>query len=226
MNKNVWIFIFVIALSFHLFGILLANETIQFVSKPLIVIGLIGYFIVATKGTGKGLGTWIVLALFFSLTGDLLLIFQQQKSLFFLLGLSAFLLAHIFYIIFFHGVRIRESIAGRWWLLLIVVLYYALLMALLSDYLGNMKLPVRIYGVVISFMLMLGLHMYYLKIKNAGWLLLLGALLFVISDSVLAINKFYRPFEQADFFTMLTYGIAQLFITKGAAEYITSVSKR
>ncbi len=224
MNKNVLIFFFVIALSLHLAGMLLVNETIQFVSKPLIVIALIGYFIVATKATGKGPGTWIILALFFSSTGDILLLFQHQKPLFFLLGLSAFLLAHIFYIIFFHGVRIREAIAGRWWLLLIV--YYGFLMALLSDYLGNMKLPVRVYGAVISFMLMLALHMYFLKIRKAAWLLVIGALLFVISDTVLAINKFYWPFEQAGFFIMLTYGIAQLFIIKGAAEYITSVSKQ
>ena len=43
-----------------------------------------------------------------------------------------------------------------------------------------------------------------------------GALLFVISDSVLAINKFYQPFEVAGVIIMLTYGLAQLFIVEGA----------
>jgi uncharacterized membrane protein YhhN len=47
-----------------------------------------------------------------------------------------------------------------------------------------------------------------------------GALLFVISDSVLAVNKFYQPFAFAPVLIMITYGLAQLFITQGAIEYI------
>jgi len=47
-----------------------------------------------------------------------------------------------------------------------------------------------------------------------------GAGLFVISDSVLAINKFYQPFEAAGILIMLTYGLAQFFIIKGAIKYI------
>ena len=47
-----------------------------------------------------------------------------------------------------------------------------------------------------------------------------GALLFVISDSVLAINKFYHPFEIAGIIIMLTYGLAQFFIAEGAIQYI------
>ena len=49
-----------------------------------------------------------------------------------------------------------------------------------------------------------------------------GALLFVISDSSLAINKFYIPFEYAGIIIMLTYALAQLFIIEGASRYIRS----
>jgi YhhN family len=42
----------------------------------------------------------------------------------------------------------------------------------------------------------------------------------VLSDSILAINKFYRSFELAGIVIMLTYGLAQLFITEGAISYI------
>jgi len=48
--------------------------------------------------------------------------------------------------------------------------------------------------------------------------------LFVISDSVLAINKFYQPFEAANVIIMLTYGLAQLFIVTGAIRYLQSVN--
>ena len=151
--------------------------------------------------------------------------FQQKDKLFFLLGLSAFLVAHIFYIVFFHRVRIKENVKGNPWLLLIVVIYYAALITFLSPYLGDMKLPVRIYGIVISFMFMLAMHMLFIKNKIAGKWMMAGALLFVISDSVLAINKFYQSFEIAGVVIMLTYGLAQLFIVEGAIRYITSVDK-
>ena len=105
-------------------------------------------------------------------------------------------------------------------MLLIVVIYYALLISILSPWLGEMKLPVRIYGIVISFMFMLAMHMLFIKNNRAGLLMMAGALLFVISDSVLAINKFYHPFEMADVVVMTTYGFAQLLITEGAIRYI------
>jgi uncharacterized membrane protein YhhN len=99
------------------------------------------------------------------------------------------------------------------------------LIILLSPYLGDMKLPVRIYGIVISFMFMLAMHMLFIKNKTAGRFMMTGALLFVISDSVLAINKFYQPFEAAGMVIMLTYGLAQLFIVEGSIRYMTSVDK-
>ncbi len=91
----------------------------------------------------------------------------------------------------------------------------------LSPYLGALKLPVRIYGIVISFMLMLAMHMLFIKNKIAGKWMMAGALLFIISDSALAINKFYQAFELADILVILTYGLAQLFIVEGASRYIT-----
>jgi uncharacterized membrane protein YhhN len=53
--------------------------------------------------------------------------------------------------------------------------------------------------------------------------MMIGALLFVISDSILAINKFYQSFEMANILIMLSYGFAQFYIVKGAAYYSSSV---
>jgi uncharacterized membrane protein YhhN len=53
-------------------------------------------------------------------------------------------------------------------------------------------------------------------IENKNYLFCaIGALLFVASDSILAINKFHTPFESATFFVMLTYGLAQLLLIVG-----------
>jgi uncharacterized membrane protein YhhN len=222
MRKNHWIILFLFILAADLVCIQLQNETVQYVFKPLLMPVLIVYFLSQTKLWITSLKKWIVAAFFFSWLGDVLLMFQEKNSIFFLLGLSAFLVAHIFYIVFFHNIRVKEMIKSNIWLLLIVVVYYAVLISILSPYLGTMKLPVRIYGIVISFMLLLAMHMGFIKNKMAGQWMLSGALLFVISDSLLAINKFYQPFAPAGVLIILTYGLAQLFITEGAIRYIRS----
>jgi uncharacterized membrane protein YhhN len=109
--------------------------------------------------------------------------------------------------------------------MLAVAVYYFLLISLLSPYLGDLRFPVRLYGLVISFMFLLAMHMLYCKNKTAGLYFLAGAILFILSDSVLAINKFYRPFESAGIIIMLTYGLAQLFLATGAIRYINSTHK-
>ena len=222
MKKTYLITLFLLILAINLAGIVLKNESLQYYSKPFLMIILGTYFILQTKASPTRLKIWILAALFFSWAGDVLLIFQENRSLFFLLGLSAFLLAHVFYIVFFHNIRLDEEIKSNPWLLLIVVIYYAILMSLLSPFLGTMKLQVRIYGIVISFMLLLAMHMLFIKNRTAGKWMFFGAFLFVISDSVLAINKFYQSFEGAGIIIMLTYGLAQLFIIEGAIRYITS----
>jgi uncharacterized membrane protein YhhN len=220
MKKTYWIILFLLTLSGNLAGILTNDTVVIRICKPLLVIILAAYFLWQLAGQKSRLKTWLLCALAFSWIGDVLLLFDNQHSLFFLLGLSAFLLAHVCYIYFFHCIRIQESVNGRALLLVVVVLYYAVLMSILSPFLGSMKLPVRVYGVVISFMLMLAMHMLFINERKAGRWMFTGALLFVISDSVLAVNKFYQPFAFAPVLIMITYGLAQLFITQGAIEYI------
>lgn len=221
MHKKYWILLFSVILFGDLIGIQLKNELLQFIFKPLIIPAVIGYFNSQVKEITKGTAKWVLLSLLFSLLGDVLLMFQDDNPVFFLLGLSAFLVAHIFYIIFFHKVRVEAKVKSNPWLLVPVVIYYAALINLLSTHLADMKIPVLIYGGVISFMFMLAIHMLFIKNKAAGKWMMMGAFLFVMSDSILAINKFYQSFEAADLLIMLTYGLAQFFIVQGAGKYIS-----
>jgi len=225
MKKKYRILLFAAILFADLVAVQQHYKIAEYIFKPLIVIWLLAYFVLQTKLVRSNLKKWIIAALLFSWLGDVLLMLQDDNSLFFLLGLSAFLVAHIFYIIIFHFIRLNENVKSRWWLVVTVALYYLILISLLSPHLGDMKLPVRIYAIAISFMFMLAMHMLFIKNKNAGFLLMTGALLFVLSDSILAINKFYQSFEVAGIFVMLTYGLAQLFITEGAIRYISSAYK-
>lgn len=220
MRKQSGGYLFFVALLMHLAAIYFDNNSIERITKPLLVILLVIYFIWATKGIGSKLKKWILFALFFSWAGDVLLLFVADNPNFFLAGLVSFLITHIFYIIFFHLIRVHQDVKPKPFLLIPVLVYYVALITFLSSHLGDMKLPVRIYGVVICFMLMLALHMLYIKNKNAGLLMMIGALLFVLSDSTLAINKFYNSFNGAGILIMLTYGIAQLLIVQGAIGYL------
>lgn len=229
MNNKTWIGLYIFTLIAHITrisGNLLFVPFLEMITKVLLMIILMNWFMSATDDLLSPLKKWITAALCFSWLGDVLLLFQENNQLFFMLGLASFLIAHIFYIIFFHQLRIKESVKGNPWLMVIVVVYYGALITILSPYLGDMKWPVRVYGIVISFMFMLAMHMLFIKDKIAGRWTMVGALLFVISDSVLAINKFYQPFEGASIVIMLTYGLAQLFIVYGAIKYINLHGER
>jgi uncharacterized membrane protein YhhN len=222
MKKTIWIALFVLVLLVDLVAVYSNNASLRFITKPLLMPLLAIYLLLQTKTVNSTLKVWVFLALFFSWAGDIFLLFEERATNFFLWGLAAFLVAQVFYIVFFHNIRMREHIRGNALLLLLVIVYYSILISVLSPYLGSMTLPVRIYGVVLSFMLMLAMHPIFGKNKKAALWMMIGAILFVASDSLLAFNKFFSAFDNAGLIIMLTYGLAQLFITEGAVKYINS----
>lgn len=187
---------------------------------------LIGYFIFNTRPFVSQLKKWIILALVFSWAGDVLLMFEFVSPDFFIFGLATFLIAHIFYILFYESIIRLENLKKNYWWFIPVLIYYVSLIYILSPHLGDMKLPVRIYGIVISYMLIQSLHTAGIKNQGAAGLMIAGAVLFITSDSLLAVNKFHSSFEYAGIAVMLTYGVAQLLITLGAVRYITSITKQ
>ena len=219
--NRLFLYLFLVVLAIDLFAIVIGNEPLRYFSKPMLMPALGGYFLINSGLRGKG--KWIALALLFSWFGDVFLLFESKNSAFFLLGLSAFLIAHIFYILFFHHVRTQEKVKSKTALLIVVALYYAALVTFLYPYLGEMKIVVPVYGIVISFMLLLALHMLFIGNKPAGQMMAAGAVLFVVSDSLLAINKFYSPFENAGLLIMLIYGLAQVIIVAGAIRYLRQI---
>ncbi len=215
-----WPYIFLLITCAYFTGMALQNEVLLLIFKPLLVTSLLGYFVSATAGVSSSLKTWVIGALVFSIAGDSLLMFSNRNELYFILGLIAFLIAHIFYIICFHTIRTKEDINGKWYVAIIVVVYYILIINFLLPHLGALKYPVLIYGLVISFMLLVAIHLYDLRDNLTARFLLTGAILFVLSDSVLAINKFYKPFSWGGWAIMLTYTLAQWMLVKGCVRYI------
>jgi uncharacterized membrane protein YhhN len=226
MKKIYWILLFIVVLLADLFAVYSNNETLRYITKPLLMPLLVAYFISATKTFTSPLKKWTILALLFSWAGDVLLMFESRNGNFFIFGLIAFLIAHILYIILFDQIRIREKIKQSLLPLLPIAVYYILLITLLQPTLGKMQKPVAIYGIIISIMLSFAIDLWRIKDRAVSFYIILGALLFITSDSLLAINKFYKSFEYAGIAIMSAYGLAQLLITLGAERYITSTSKQ
>ena len=224
--KKLLIIFYLAVLTIDLVAVYFGNETIRYISKPLLMPLLIVGFLAEARSLISNLKKWMVLALLFSWAGDVLLLFESMNANFFIFGLVAFLMAHIFYIILFDQIRVKEKVRQSLLPLLPIAIYYFLLISLLQPQLGEMKKPVGIYGLIICIMLSFALDLWRINDRRVSFYIIIGALFFIISDSVLAINKFYRSFEYAGIVIMLTYGVAQLLITLGTAKYITSASKQ
>jgi uncharacterized membrane protein YhhN len=85
-------------------------------------------------------------------------------------------------------------------------------MRVLAPSLEALFYPVLIYGCVISIFGISALHHYSVRRDAASRILLTGALLFIGSDSMIAINKFYSPYMIYPVAIMLTYALAQYLI--------------
>jgi uncharacterized membrane protein YhhN len=217
LQKKIALVFWVIAV-INMIGIAAGIALLQYATKPLLLPTLI---VLLSSATGAEAGKKIMLiALFFSWLGDVLLLFESRDPLFFIFGLVCFLTTHILYIIYFLNIRSENSsLLKRYPLLIIPVLAYGIsLVWLLFPHLADLKIPVMVYAAVICAMLLCSLHVFYKVARPANILYITGALFFVCSDSLLAVNKFYQPFAYAGVFIILTYCLAQFLIVLGFIE--------
>ena len=188
---------------------------LHILTKPLLMPVLIGMlYFSGIAGTKR---KWILIGLFFSWLGDIFLLLDSKGSIFFIAGLVSFLITHIFYILYFLSIgNSAPSLLKKQPLLIVLILCYgSALVVLLFPYLGELKIPVILYAAVICTMLLCSLHISRKLPAPSNSYFIAGALLFVLSDSLLAINKFYQPFAFAGTLIMLTYCAAQYYIVMG-----------
>ncbi len=186
---------------------------LHYYTKPLILISLILFFWDQSHNFSKSIRNITLLALLFSLTGDILLMFVGKTANFFIGGLIAFLLAHVMYILTFLK-KLNKSLNPL--PIIIILLIYAIgIFYIIKDGLSDMQIPVLLYLTVILTMVAMALFRKG-KVPNVSYnLVFIGALFFMISDSVLAINKFYQFFASSGLIIMFTYTLAQYLIVMG-----------
>ena len=203
----------VIVIAEFISGALEDFTSFNYVFKPAIVLSLLIFFWIKSEKLDKKLKLIIVSALVFSLIGDILLMCVDESPNYFLFGLVAFLLAHVMYAVAF--LRHRNKTANPFGFVIFLMLYAAGLFYLSKDGLNELLIPVIIYMLVILAMVTAA----FLRRGNVPKLsytfVLLGALFFMISDSILAVNKFYTPLDYSSISIMTTYASAQYLIIFG-----------
>jgi uncharacterized membrane protein YhhN len=186
------------------------EKTRKFAKAALMPILLIYYIVTAADWL-----TVAVIAIAFSWLGDVFLI-RKDEPKFFRLGLVAFLLSHVFYIVtlvfitqVFHIPALVVSIG--------VALVVEFFLPKIINPPKTMRIPVIVYGVVILAMSVYALQ-YMLSAFSLGSVLLFaGSIVFIFSDSLMTYLAFREKPKYFNAITMLPYIIAQGLIIFGLA---------
>jgi uncharacterized membrane protein YhhN len=186
------------------------------VLKALIIPVLMVVLIVNVRLRENKMHGLVLAGLFFSWAGDIILGIPGNNPGIFIAGLASFLIAHIMYFTVFTITPGKGVITGnKWYLLIPVIVTGIMLVGFLFKDLDGMRFPVIMYATVILTMVAGAINRLEKVNRTSYVLVLAGALLFLISDSSIAINKFGHPFRLSGMLIMSTYIAAQYLIVTG-----------
>ena len=179
--------------------------------KPLTTI-LVILLVVLTKNTQLTYKRTLLIALCFCLLGDVLLLDPD----YFVFGLGSFLIGHL---LFARGFITLGGFQKNGMALIVLLIFGIALYAWLYPDLGPLKYPVAAYVLVILSMAWLGISL-YLKNKIKPYALIaVGVVLFMFSDSMIAVNKFKTPFALSGVVILSTYWLAITLIANAGVRF-------
>ena len=189
----------------HLVAIAVGESALIAVTKPLLMPALLLGLVLGLPIRRSRLLLWGGLALVFSWLGDVLL--QNPGDIGFLIGMGAFGLAHLAYITLYLGpLRTRRV---PWYVIGLGALWWGSMVAALAPWLGSLLVPVAVYGIVLGAAAVSAL--------STGPLIAVGAAVFLLSDTLLALDRFLPGFGDldTDLAIMLAYCLGQGLIIAG-----------
>ena len=169
------------------------NINLEYPVKPLIMIWMALYFLIFN--TKKEFTLPVLIAFFFSWVGDNFLMFSGKNELFFYAGVGGFFLAQLAYIYIFarysekggKGYLQKNMVIGLLFAAYVAGIYYLLYPGLE----GIMKPIILLYALSLMGMSMMALNRNG-RVNHLSFILVfIGSLLFLISDSIISLNKFY-----------------------------------
>ncbi|GAB2560469.1 lysoplasmalogenase [Spirosoma areae] len=214
-------FTFILITLLEMLGDTLSIRWLQYGCKPLIMALLAGYVWHHYQTIGSSVPvSWLLTGMLFALLGDVFLMIREVDL--FAPGLGSFALMQVCYcVVFWQSIRAQGRRIGVGSFLratLPFALYSGLFLVFLrpafsqNPALAGLWWPVVGYVVCLSTMGVLASQRHGLP--GYGWVLA-GALLFILSDSFIAIDKFLRPLSGAVWLIISTYAAAQWLIIAG-----------
>ena len=193
------------------------SPRLEYIAKPAVMIALFLWLWTSTGLNGALL--WFGVGILLSLAGDVLLMIALDRL--FLAGLIAFLLAHVAYVI---GFNTPFPALSTWGFILAFMIGISgvrvirrIVDSLHSKGQAGLRIPILLYALVISLMLLSAM----MKLTDITWsanasaLVSLGALLFYLSDIVLAWNKFVAPIQHGRIYNIGLYHLGQITLIAG-----------
>jgi len=193
------------------------KKRIDYFAKPGVIIALLIWL--ALNGNLRGNLIWFFIGLLFSLAGDVFLLLPKER---FIAGLVSFLLVHVAYIIGFNDTLPPINLASISLIVIITItacqIFRSILTGLERTNNSKMKLPFLIYSITISLMVLSACLSLIKEDWNAGPALLVsgGAVLFFLSDTLFAWNRFVSSLPNSNLKVRVTYHSGQLLIVLGA----------
>ncbi|MTI22192.1 lysoplasmalogenase [Fulvivirga sp. RKSG066] len=214
--------IYAAAVATDLLAITNQIEDIRLISKSVLMPILAIYAFIRISRKKETSFLVLITALGFSWLGDILLLFDAGSDNYFIYGLGAFLIAHIGYIVVNRKATYPNTSTSllstqKMRYIFIIVLAGSAVVHVLYAHLGALKLPVIVYAAILTLMAISALYRFGRTSHRSFVLVFTGAVLFMLSDTLLAVDKFVETFPYAGFWIMATYSSAQFLIVEGVA---------
>ena len=212
MKSKIVLGLYILSCVGNLIAQIIPSEELNSYTKPILMPLLLFYVYTKSIGSTTAKVLLLCVAILFSWFGDVALMYQAN-DLYFMLGIGLFLIAQIVYaIVLWKATYLRPFFKFKKlipFLLYALVLFYILLPA------GDFTLPIIIYGLVILSMTIIAFKRKHYTPYDSYTIAFAGSVIFVLSDSILAINAFKMAIPYAGFLIMLTYCVAQYLLAEG-----------
>jgi uncharacterized membrane protein YhhN len=239
-NPSLIRFLVLIAFLLEIHGEWTHNSTQVFFTKPLVLPLIAWYFHASSIRRNLTMKGLMLLAFLFSWFGDVFLMLTPETVSdthimgiaknpdYFLLGLGSFLVAQLLFITSYRkAVTHASAPVAKWWWFVPVAFFWAGMMAfVLPPVLAHPEkhlaaVPVAVYSAILTSMAAVALSRFGRTNTLSFWLTFAGACIFVVSDTLIAINFLVlpEPTYYAGFTIFVTYGIAEYLIAEGMLQH-------
>ena len=207
----IWTTFVAIAASVAIGAHYLPLPILHWIAKPLATLLIVGMAL-SLSSAESAYRRWIVIGLLWSTLGD---VFLMLPGDYFLYGLLSFLVAHIAYLLAFSK---RAPLFAQ----LAPFAIYALIAGAVLAYLwpgipAPMRIPVVVYVAALGAMAAQAAAIWAVRSDRASALAAIGGALFMLSDSLIAFNRFGEPFEASRGMVLTSYWLAQWLIACSVA---------